>query len=50
MGIKLFISTITLIQQRSSETLQLAKCVGKDVNFHGNKCSYGYEKSLILRI
>ena len=37
MGIKLFNPTTKLIQQRSSETLQLAKCVVKDVNFNGNK-------------
>ena len=45
MGIKLFNFTIKLIQQMSSETLQLAKCVVKDVNFDGNKCSYGYKNS-----
>ena len=43
MGINLFNSTIKLIQQRSSETLELAKCVVKDVNLHVNKCSYGYK-------
>ena len=43
MGIKLFISTIKLIQQRQGKTLQLGKCVVKDVNFHLNKCSYGYK-------
>ena len=43
MGIKLFNSTIKLIKQRSSETLQLAKCKGKDVNFNVYKCSYGYK-------
>ena len=47
MGIKLFNSTIKLIQQRLKETLQLAKCVGKDVNFNGDKCSYGYKNSSI---
>ena len=47
MGIKLFNSTIKLIQQRASETLQQAKCVGKDVNFNGNKCSYGYKNCSI---
>ena len=47
MGIKLINSTIKLIQQRSSETLQLAKCVCKDVNFDGNKCSYGYKNTSI---
>ena len=31
------------MQERSSETLQLAKCIVKDVNFHVNKCSYGYK-------
>ena len=31
------------MQQRYSETLELAKCVVKDVNFHVNKCSYGYK-------
>ena len=47
MGIKLFNSTMKLIQQRSSETKQLAKCVGKDVNFNRNKCTYGYKNSSI---
>ena len=45
MGINLFNSTIKLIQQRSSETLELAKCLGKDVKGHGNKCSYRYKNS-----
>ena len=31
------------MQERSSETLQLAKCIVKDVNFYVNKCSYGYK-------
>ena len=43
MGIKLFNSTIKLMQQRSSETLQLVKCVVKDVNFNVRKSSYGYK-------
>ena len=43
MGIKLFNSTIKEIQQRSSETLQLAKCVVNDVNILVNKRSYGHE-------
>ena len=47
MGIKLFNFTFKLIHQMSSETLQLAKCVVKDVNFHVNKCRYGYENSSI---
>ena len=34
MGIKLFNSTTKLTQQKSSETLQLAKCIGKDVNIN----------------
>ena len=45
MGIKLFNFTIKLIHQMSSETLQLAKCVVKDVNFDENKCSYGYKNT-----
>ena len=47
MGIKLINSTIKLIQQRSSETIQLAKFVGKDVNLHRKKCSYGHKNSSI---
>ena len=47
MGIKLFNSTIKLIQQRPSETLQLAMFVCKDVNFDANKCSYGYKNTSI---
>ena len=35
------------MQQRYSGTLQVAKCVVKDVNFNVNKCSYGYKKSSI---
>ena len=35
------IARIKLIQQRQSKTLKLGMCVDKDVNFHGNKCSYG---------
>ena len=46
MAIKLFNSTIKLTQQRSSETLQLAKCLVKDVNFHVIECSYGYKTLL----
>ena len=45
MGIKVFNSTIRLIQERSSEALQLAKSVVRDVNFHVNKCCYGYKNS-----
>ena len=37
------IPRIKLIQQKQSKTLQLGKCVVKVVNFHGNKCSYGYK-------
>ena len=33
------------MQQRYSGTLQVAKCVVKDVNFHVNKCSYGHKNS-----
>ena len=47
MGIKLFNSTIKLIQQKQRNALQLAKCIAKDVNFHVNKCSYVYKNSLI---
>ena len=43
MGIKLFNSTIKLMQQRYSETLELAKFVVKDVNFHVNKCCFDYK-------
>ena len=43
MGIKLFNSLIKSIKQTSSKTLQLAKCVNKDVNFHVNKWSYEYQ-------
>ena len=43
MSMKLFNSTNKLIQQRQRKTLQLAKYVSKDVNFHVNKCSYGYK-------
>ena len=32
-----------LIQQRQSKTLRVGKCVVKDDNFYGNKCSYGYQ-------
>ena len=47
MGIKVFNSKIMLIQQKQRNTLQLAKCIVKDVNFHVNKCSYLYKNSLI---
>ena len=30
------------MQQRSSETLQQAKCVAKDVNLQVHKCSYWF--------
>ena len=50
MGIKRFNSTMKLIQQRLKETLQLTKCVGKDVNFNGNKCSYGYKNISIPQL
>ena len=43
MGMELFNSTIKLIQHRKIKTLQLEKCVVKDVNFLVNKCSYGYK-------
>ena len=38
MGIKLFNSTIKLIQQRQSKALQLAKCIIKDVNLADPRC------------
>ena len=31
------------MQQIQSKTLQLVKCIGRDVNFHVNKCRYGYK-------
>ena len=31
------------MQQRQRKTLQLAKCVVKDVNFQVDKCSNGYK-------
>ena len=40
---KLFNSSINLMQQRYSETLELVKCVVKNVNFHLNKCCYVYK-------
>ena len=43
MGIKLFNSTINLMQQRYSETVEQAKFVVKDANLHVNKCCYVYK-------
>ena len=31
------------MKEKQCKTLQLEKCVVKDVNFHGNKCRYGYK-------
>ena len=35
------------MQQIQSKTLQLVKCIVKDVNLHVNKCSYEYKISSI---
>ena len=31
------------MQLRQGKTLQLSKCIVGNVNFHVNKCSYGYK-------
>ena len=41
MGIKLFNSPNQINTTKQSKTLQLGKCVFKDVNFDRNKCSIG---------
>ena len=37
------------MHKKAKYTLQLGKCVVKDVNLHVNNCSYGY-KTLYQRI
>ena len=38
------------MQQRYSGTLQVAKCVVKDVYFNVNKCTYGYKTLQLLKL